>query len=210
MRENELTPLGPSRPVKPGNWVVLGAGTGLGEAFLVWDGKRHIPVAGEGSHARFAPKNEQEVGVLNWLMQQWPDHVSVERVVSGPGIINVYDALRGDTPRHAEMRDGDPAVVITQHGLAGTCAHCVGALQIFVDTLADEAASMALKCNASTVFISGGIPPRIRPLMLERFRHAFDNKGRYRSAMENIGTYLVTSPDAGLIGAAEAISNQLQ
>ena len=196
--------LGPHPAPKPGHYAVLGAGTGLGEALMVWTGATHVAVSGEGSHGRFAPKSDRELQVLQAFMKRWPGHVSVERVVSGAGIVDVYDVLRGDRPRPDAMAHEDAAAVVTQLGLDGACAIAVETLHLFVDTLADEAASLALKCNASTVFIAGGIPPRILPILQSRFRSAFENKGRYRSLMETMATLVVTHPQSGLLGAAHA------
>ena len=196
--------LGPHAEPIPGHYAVLGAGTGLGEAFLIWTGTAHVAVAGEGSHGRFAPKTPREFEVLTAFMKRWPDHVSVERVVSGAGMVDVYDVLRGDRPRPEAMEHEDPAAVITRLGREGTCPIAVETLHLFVDTLADEAASLALKCNASTVFIAGGIPPRILPVMEARFRKGFEQKGRYRGLMETMATFVVTHPQSGLLGAAQA------
>jgi len=195
-----LVPLGNPPPIDQGHMAVIGAGTGLGEALLAWNGTDYTVVSGEGSHGRFAPKNPREIELLMALVKRWPDHVSVERVVSGPGLINVYDALRGDVPRHPKMSTEDPAAVITREGLNGDPL-CAEILDIFVATLADEAASLALKCNATSVFISGGIPPRIMPLIEADFRRHFENKGRYRKNLERASLFVVKYGNTGLLGA---------
>ena len=200
-----LVPLGTVTPRTGGHRVVLGAGTGLGEATLVHHAEGYIAVPGEGSHGRFSPKSEQEIELLRWLMQRWPDHVSVERIVSGPGLVNVYDFLRGEEEPHPDMVNEDPAAVITRRGLDGSCAVCVDVLRLFVETLADEAATFALKCNASAVYLSGGIPPRILARLHTEFRPAFENKGRYSRLMQNTAVYVVTYPNTGLLGAAMGV-----
>lgn len=188
-------------PASPkGHMAVIGAGTGLGEALLAWSGSEYMVVAGEGSHGRFAPKTAREIVLLEGLQALWPDHVSVERVVSGPGLVTTYDILRGNKPRHPKMGEIEPAAVITQEGMLGD-PECQEVLRIFVDSLADESASLALKCNATTVFISGGIPPRILPILEERFRTHFENKGRYRKNLERTQLFIVTYADTGLLGA---------
>jgi glucokinase len=181
--------------------VVLGAGTGLGEALLlpVGDGWRVVP--GEGAHGRFGPRDEREVGLLRFLMQDYPDHVSVERVASGPGLVAAYDYLRGDRPRHRRMETEVAAAVILDEGLAHRCPFAVGALEIFLDTLADEAATVAIKCNAGVDFLSGGIAPRLLPQMANRFRAAFCNKGRYGPWLRTVPVRLVVHPEPGLLGA---------
>ena len=191
-------------PRSRGHIALLGAGTGLGEAVCIWTGQEYFPVAGEGSHGRFGPKDERQIELLRGLMARWPNHVSTERIVSGPGLVNTYDVLRGNTPRHDRLGDMDPATAITELGLAGDCPVAVETLETFVDVFADEAASLALKCNATEVYLSGGIPPRIRPFIHDRFRTAFENKGRYHSMMQGIPVRLITEANMGLLGAGYA------
>ena len=198
--EEHLIPLDNPPPIDGGHMAVIGAGTGLGEALLAWNGSEYTVVSGEGSHGRFAPKTPREIELLKSLSERWPDHVSVERVVSGPGLINVYDALRGESPRHPDMSTQDPPGIITREGLKGDPL-CAEVLDIFVSTLADEAASLALKCNATSVFISGGIPPRVLPLIKADFRRHFENKGRYRSNQERTSLFVVMYGNTGLLGA---------
>ena len=181
--------------------VVLGAGTGLGEAYLIPEGDGWRVVPGEGAHGRFGPRDEREIGLLRYLMALYPGHVSVERVASGPGLVCAYDYLRGDAPRHPRMAEEVPGAVILEEGLAGRCPHAEGAIEIFLDTLADEAATVAIKCNAGMVYLSGGMAPRLLPRLAARFRAAFVDKGRYRSWLETIPIRLVVHPDPGLLGA---------
>ncbi len=198
---SDLVPLDDLAPVAGAARVVLGAGTGLGEAYLIPEGEDWRVVPGEGAHGRFGPRDEREIGLLRHLMTIFPDHVSVERVASGPGLVRAYDYLRGSTARHPRMADEVPGAVILEEGLAGRCPHAAGAIEIFLDTLADEAATVAIKCNAGMVYLSGGMAPRLLPRMAERFRAAFVNKGRYRSWLETIPIRLVVHPDPGLLGA---------
>ena len=204
LSHEQLLPLDTVERRDHGHLALIGAGTGLGEALCIWTGSTWFPVAGEGSHGRFGPKDDQQIEVLMGLRKRWPEHVSVERVASGPGILNVYDILRGDAPRHSSLAHGDPSAAVTNLAIHNECAVAVRTLEIFVDVLADEAASLALKCNAKTVFISGGIPPRILRLLHSRFRKAFENKGRYRGLMQSIGVRVIIEPNIGLIGAGYA------
>ncbi len=171
--------------------AVLGAGTGLGEAILVpketggW-----IAVPGEGSHGRFPPRDARTTALLDHLRERF-GHVSVERVVSGPGISNVYRFLSGELKTPAE---------IVAAGLGGA-PMAYEALEIFIDAYAEEAATMALKCLAGEVYLTGGVTPRVVPPMLPRFQAAFVDKGRYRGLMETVRVSLVTHPDPGLLGA---------
>jgi glucokinase len=204
--------LGPGEVVKLGGGegypedpiAVLGPGTGLGEAYVVPLGggvRRVVPT--EGGHARFAPRDEREIGLLRFLAAQYPGHVSVERVLSGPGLAAIYDCLRGEAPRHEAMGREDPAAVVTRLGLAGECAVCVEALDVFLGVLGDEAANLALKTGArGGVFVTGGIAPRLLSLVQSgRLYAAFVDKGRFRTWLEEIPLFLVTHPDPGLLGA---------
>lgn len=181
--------------------VVIGPGTGLGEAFLVPGPRGWIAVPGEGAHTRFAPRDERELVLLRHLMALFPGHVSVERVVSGPGLVTVYDHLRGDGPRLPAMADEEPAAVISREALAGGDPHCCAAVDVFVGVLGDEAASLALKVNAGVVYLTGGIPPRIAPLIRSGIRRSFDTKGRYSTWTKTVPIRLVLHPDPGLLGA---------
>ena len=204
LTDNQLVALDDIEFERHGHLALIGAGTGLGEALCIWTGQTWFPVAGEGSHGRFGPQNDRQIKVLMGLRARWPDHVSVERIASGPGILNVYDILRGDAPRHDRLAKGDPSAAITDLALEGSCPIAVETLEIFVDVLADEAASLVLKCNANAVFVSGGIPPRVLPFLKARFRAAFENKGRYRGLMQGVAARVVIEPYLGLIGAGVA------
>lgn len=189
--------------------VVLGAGTGLGEALVVpTGGSGFVVVPGEGGHTRFAPRDEREIGLLRTLTRLHGGHVSVERVLSGQGLIDVYDHLRGDADRHAEMADTNPAAVISRCGLDGSDAVCAETLEVFCGIYGDEAANLALQCNAGVVWVTGGIAPRVLPALRAHFPPAFVAKGRYRGWLASLPVRVVTHPDPGLLGArveAEAL-----
>src|SRR3989454_3371090 len=178
-------------PEAEGNAAVIAAGTGLGEAGLYWDGKQHWPFASEGGHASFAPDDALQVELLQYLRQQFA-HVSWERVLSGPGLHNVYTFLR-DTQRGVEpawlteeLRQDDPAATISRTALAGTCDLCVQALDLFVALYGTEAGNLALKFMATGgVFVGGGIAPKIIDQLKElTFMQAFYAKGRLQPALE--------------------------
>lgn len=209
------------RPGAP--WVVLGAGTGLGTATLIpppgasassgatgplpisglaTDGDagwRVLP--GEGGHMRFAPRDELGIGLLRALSVRYGSHVSAERVVSGQGLVDAYDHVRGDVPRWPEMDGEDPAAVVSRRALADTCPASRAALAVFVDTYADVAADLVLSLNAGAVWLLGGITSRILPLLRPRFRSAFEDKGRLRGLLEQVPVRVVTHADPGLLGA---------
>ena len=191
-----------------GNRSVVSPGTGLGEAGLFWDGRRHHVWACEGGHADFAPRNELEIALLEHLMKQF-GHVSVERVASGMGIENIYKFLR-DTGRgselpsvQAEMKTADPNRVIAGYAASGSCPMCVQTLEIFTACLGAEAGNMALKTMAmGGVFLGGGLPAKLLThIQSVGFLHAFNGKGRMASLMEKIPVVVVLNEETALFGA---------
>lgn len=192
-----------------GNAAIIAAGTGLGEAGLYWDGAAHYPFATEGGHASFAPSNELQAELLRYLMQEY-DHISWERVVSGPGMYNIYrflrDTGRGDEPPWlaAEVQRGDPGQVITQAALAGTSSLCEQTLDLFVGAYGAEAGNLALKLMATGgLYIGGGIAPKIiKKLMEPTFRAAFAAKGRLQALLQDIPVRVILNDRTALLGAA--------
>jgi glucokinase len=193
----------------PGNQAVIAAGTGLGEAGLFWDGSRHHVFASEGGHSDFAPGDKLEDELLGYLRGRF-EHVSYERVLSGPGLVNVFEFLRdtgkGKPPDWlvAEMVESDAAKAISEAGLRGQCPMCAQALDIFVSVFGAEAGNLALKMKAvGGVFVAGGIAPKILPkLQTPSFLQAFLDKGRLRSLMEMIPIQVITDDKLALLGAA--------
>jgi len=206
---DDLLTLQGGAPDAAGNSAIIAAGTGLGEAGLHWDGRRHHPFATEGGHADFAPVDEQQDGLLRWLRERHGT-VSWERVVSGPGLVNIYTYLRDarrfkeDPGVAEEMRGGDAAAAITRAGLAGRCALSSAALDLFVAAYGAEAGNLALKTMATGgVFLGGGIAPRITArLRAGRFIQAFVAKGRMRPLMESMPVRVVLNDRTALLGAA--------
>lgn len=194
-----------------GSIAVIAPGTGLGEAYLTWDGHRYHAHASEGGHATFAPNNEQEIEMLRYLLQHF-DHVSYERVCSGIGIPNIYGYLRdsGFAPEPdwlaeqlAAAEDPTPIIVNTALDPAQPSALCTETLDLFVRTLGAEAGNLALKIMASGgVYLGGGIPPRIvESLEHERFRRAFLHKGRHAALLARFPIHIILDPKAALFGA---------
>ena len=192
-----------------GNMVLIAAGTGLGEALLIWDGQRHLVVASEGGHVDFAPRTDLETELLRFLRKEL-GRVSYERVLSGPGLYNVYRFLRdtGGLPEpswlHDRIATGDPSAVVSEVGLAGGHPLCVQALDLFVSVYGAEAGNLALKALAvGGVFVGGGIAPKIRAKLADgTFVTAFCDKGRFAELMASIPISLVLEPRAALLGAA--------
>jgi len=192
-----------------GSQAVIAAGTGLGEAGLYWDGRRHHPFASEGGHADFAPRTPLEMELLRYLLTRYK-RVSYERVVSGPGLRNIYAFLkesgRGEEPGwlRERMAREDPAAVISGAALEERCPLCVQALDLFVSLYGAEAGNLALKVLAvGGVFVAGGIAPKIMPKLADgTFREAFVTKGRLSPLLEATPVRVVLNERAGLLGAA--------
>jgi glucokinase len=201
-------------PAAPGNIAVIAAGTGLGEAFLVWDGERHRPVAGEGGHGAFAPADPEQDALLAFLRAELGGRVSWERVLSGPGIWNLYRfaRARGAEPEPerlaARFAAEDPSAVVTEEGLAGRDAACAHALDLFVSLYGAEAGDLALRSLAvGGVFVAGGIAPRILPpLQGGGFLRAFVDKGRFEPLLRRIPVSVALDPAAPLLGAARWVA----
>jgi len=192
-----------------GNQAVISAGTGLGEAGMCWDGSQHRIFASEGGHSDFAPRNELEIELFRYLSGRY-GHVSYERVVSGPGLVNVFhflrDSGRGTEPQWLtdQMAHGDPAAAISRAALDGACALCEQALDLFVSVFAAEAGNLALKIMATGgVYLGGGIAPKmLTKLSGPLFMHAFVGKGRMQPLLEAMPVKVITNDKTALMGAA--------
>ena len=196
-------------PIAHGPVALIGAGTGLGEAFLSWDGGRYHVHPSEGGHAEFAARDEDEWELRRSLQDEF-GHVSRERVVSGPGLIAIYRQLaaagsgvENDAVR-AEMGRQDPAAVIVRHGLDGTDPLCAAALERFTSLLGALAGDLALTVLATGgVHVAGGIAPRMAAkLRTGPFLAAFRAKGRLSAFMLRVPVDVITNPNVGLLGAA--------
>lgn len=192
-----------------GNAAVIAAGTGLGEAGLYWNGQRHRPFATEGGHASFSPGDELEMTFFLYLKQQF-GHVSWERVVSGMGLLNLYQFLclhrRAEIPHWLgeEMRNGDAAAAITNAALSGRDEICDETLHWFVRLYGAEAGNLALKVmSRGGLYLGGGIAPKILPLLQDgAFLDAFLNKGRMRPLLEAMPVRVILNDRTALFGAA--------
>jgi glucokinase len=194
----------------PGNAALISAGTGLGEAGLYWDGKRYYPFASEGGHADFAPRTPLELELAAYLAGQLR-HVSYERILSGPGLHNVYQFLRQRAGAADELPGlmqkygvQDPSAALGLAGLAGASDLCGRALDLCASVYGAEAGNLALKLLATGgVFIGGGIAPKILPKLQEPgFMQAFLDKGRMRPLLEAIPVRVILNPETALLGAA--------
>jgi glucokinase len=191
--------------------AVIAAGTGLGQAFLFWDGERYHPVATEGGHSDFAPRNDKELALLVYLQRKF-SRVSYERVLSGPGLVNIFSFFdeelgRPVSPRVRErMKTEDPAAVIGEAGVAGSCPTSIEAVDTFLSLYGAQAGNLALDVMAlGGVFVGGGIALKLLPKMTSGlFMSSFLDKGRYRDLMSKIRVGVLMNPKTALLGAAHA------
>lgn len=216
MRGADLATLqeGAAAAARRGTIALIGAGTGLGQGYLTWDGDRYRVHSSEGGHADFAPAGDVESDLGRWLRNQY-GHASWERVLSGPGLVNVYRFLvASGAPESAAVREEmareDPAAVVTRHGLERTDAACARALDVFAGCFGAQAGNVALAVLATGgVYLAGGIAPRIVAKLEDgAFTAAFRNKGRLSSFLEKVPVHVIVNPNVGLLGAAVAAAQQ--
>jgi len=193
-----------------GNMAVLSAGTGLGEGFLIGSGAGYIPLASEGGHVDFAPRDEREMRLQTFLRARY-GRVSVERVLSGTGLHDIHRYLREaesvpeDQDVAAEVDGLDPQQAIVRHGLAGGRGACAETLRIFCSLYGAEAGNLALQYLATGgVYLGGGIAPAILPALLRgEFLASFRDKGRMAGLLSRVPVIVILDPAAPLLGAAE-------
>jgi glucokinase len=192
--------------------ALVAAGTGLGVAIMAWDGARYQVAPSEGGHASFAPQTEVEDALLAYLRAEF-GHVSYERVVSGPGLVNIHRFLREyrRTPvpawLTARIAGGDPAPAISAAALAHEDPVCDEALSLFASIYGAAAGNVALTALAvGGVFLGGGIATKILPrLQAGQFVEGFAHKGRFSESMRRIPVNVVLAPDVALLGAADCV-----
>jgi len=196
---------------RKGNIAVIAAGTGLGQGILFRRGDQVLPVATEGGHASFSPRDDRDVALFRFLRHRF-GHVSQERVVSGPGLENVFDYLRTVEKRPVvpavlhRLETEDARAVIGGAGVAGTCATCREAVDWFVRLYGAQAGNLALTVMAlGGVFVGGGIVTKILPRMTTgAFMDSFVDKGRYMDLLEEVPVNIILNPKTALLGAAHA------
>lgn len=188
--------------------AIIGAGTGLGEAILLPTDKGPYVVVSEGGHADFAPRDEVEIALFRFLQKRF-GHVSVERVVSGPGLAAMYEfviahGLANEQANTREaLRQSDRGQVIGERALAGTDAACARAVELFLSAYGAEAGNLALKTLPSGgLFLAGGIAPALMEKLRDGlFMRSFKDKGRLSGALERIRVSVVLNKKVGLLGA---------
>jgi glucokinase len=212
LSEEDSVVINPGASLLYGNIAVIAAGTGLGEAaLLAGKGQSYQLIQSEGGHSSFAPVNDEQIELLRYLEPEF-DHVSWERVLSGPGQVNIYRFLRARSGASepewltAAIASGDHAQVITQAALDGRDAVCVRAVEMFGEMYGSEAGNLALKVLAlGGVVLCGGIAPKILPILENGgFMRAFTSKGRLATMLKQIEVRVVTNPNVALLGAAHS------
>ncbi len=210
LKADELFALNPSEVPKNQNLALIAPGTGLGEAIIVHQNGRYTPISSEGGHADFAPINADQMKLWHYLHRQY-GHVSVERVISGSGLVNIYNWFK-DTGKLVEpawlsqrLAKMDPARAISEGAMVEGDPGCVEVLNMFVSILGAAAGNLALTAmTTGGVYLGGGIPPKILPQLKEDiFMQAFRDKGRFKRLLEKIPIWVILNDKAALLGAAQ-------
>jgi glucokinase len=191
--------------------MVLGAGTGLGVAQLIWQRNHYEVLATEGGHIDFAPTTAQQIELLNFLLERF-DHVSYERLLSGPGLVNIYEYLRhaGFATEHETLRQlikqSDPAAAIAEYAINENDDLASEAMDLFIAIYGAMAGNLALINLAfGGVYVAGGIAPKIiNRLNGGGFVRAFNHKGRMSKLLSDVPVHVIMNPHVGLRGAARA------
>ena len=217
LRRSEQVPLNKGIPQKKGNLALLSPGTGLGQAMLAYQDGEYVPLASEGGHVDFSPTTEEEIDLWRYLRKKY-GHVSLERVLAGPGLVNLYSWVR-DSGRYEEpdwlkalLKQGDPAKAISENAFRKKQALCVESLRFYVSILGSVAGNLALTGMAvGGVYLGGGIPPKILPALRQGpFLKTFMAKGRFADFLARIPVRVILNDQAALLGAAHAAFKALK
>lgn len=218
LRSADLLTLNQGDPVAKGSIAIIAPGTGLGESFLTWDGSQYNAHSSEGGHSDFAPTDERQIQLLEYLLERF-DHVSVERVCSGIGVPNIYDYLRDvekipETPEVAQLiafaKDPTKAIIDAGADPRNPSRLCLSTIELLVSILGSEAGNLALKVLATGgVYVAGGVALHVLEMLRQpQFMRAFTRKGRFTDLLERIPIHVITA-QAALVGAAAYGLNNL-
>jgi glucokinase len=211
LRAPDLLTLNEGEPVLQGPIAIIAPGTGLGESFCTWDGSQYLAHSSEGGHSDFAPTDVRQIHLLEYLLQRF-DHVGVERVCSGIGVLNIYEYLRDEEriperPNVVQLitsaNDRTKAIIDAAVDPHHQSELCRATIDMLVSILASEAGNLALRVFATGgIYLAGGIALHLLGALQEpRFIQAFTRKGRFRELMERIPIHVITAR-AALVGAA--------
>ena len=209
LNEDEFVDVNPNGKKVDANRAVIAAGTGLGEAILFYNGENYYPIGSEGGHCDFAAQNSLQDELLVWMRKRHPEHVSVERLVSGIGIYTIYEFLKEknfakESKIMLELNESDDKnAMVTKCALEGDTL-CTKAIKIFVEIYGAEAGNLALKSlSLGGVYIGGGIAPKILPFLLDgNFLNAFAAKGRFQETLINMQIKISLNQNTALLGSA--------
>lgn len=215
--EDEFVDLNPHGRDRDGNRAIIAAGTGLGEAMLYYDGSEYHPIGSEGGHSDFAPLTAQQDALLKWMRDRYPEHVSFERILSGPGIYALYEFLvhsgfSSQSTSLLNIPEGvDRSAMVSECALKEDDPLCKEALRLFVEIYGAEAGNLALKIMSfGGVYIGGGIAPKILPVLAnEHFMNGFLTKGRFNEMLQGMQVKVSLNPNTALLGAAHFAVDKL-
>lgn len=216
LKDSQLFTLNEGEGRRAGHRGLIAAGTGLGMAGIFWDGRDYHPLASEGGHMDFAPRNELELELLRYLTAKFNGHVSYERALSGPGLFNIYNFLReqnfAEEPEWlaAAINSGDKTAAVSKAALSGQSELAREALDLFVEIYGAMAGNLALLMKATGgLFIGGGIAPKILDKLKDgAFMAAFKDKGRLSSLVASVPVYVILDDKTALYGAARCAYTQ--
>ena len=214
LEEKDVFVLNKGNSQKNGNMCLISAGTGLGESIIFCDSRKCKPSPSEGGHADFAPRNKIEIDLLNYLMNKY-GRISYERVLSGPGVLNIYnffkDTAYQNTPSWIldKLKNGDPSAIISEIGMAKKDECCEKTLDLFVSIYGAQAGNLALTSLATGgVFIGGGIAPKILDKIKDgAFMQAFTHKGRLSVLVSQMPVKIILNDKIPLMGCANFLKN---
>ena len=197
------------------NLALISAGTGLGESIIFWDGEKYKPSPSEGGHTDFAPRNKIEIDLLNYLINKY-GRISYERILSGPGLLNVYnffkDTAYQNTPQWLleRFKNEDPSAVISDVAISKKDICCEKALDLFVSIYGAEAGNLALTTLATSgIYVGGGIAPKILEKLKEgAFMQAFTHKGRLSILISQIPVKVILNDKIPLLGCGNFLTLQ--
>lgn len=205
---HELLPLGGEEPAEGAAIGLIGPGTGLGVSGLLPTTHGYVAISGEGGHVSFSPFDEEESNIWQYARARY-GHVSAERLLSGPGLTLIHEALTANEAKQVESLSAED---ITRRALTGECERCYRSTQVFLALLGTAASNLALTLGArGGVYIGGGIVPRLTPLLPSSpLRSRFEDKGRFRDYLAPIPLYVINSAYPALLGVSAALTKHLE
>ncbi|GLS91042.1 glucokinase [Psychromonas marina] len=207
LTDNDKIQVGQGEAKKHGVTAVFGPGTGLGVSHIIYNGQKWVSLDGEGGHVSFAPNTREQSDILLSLQEQF-GHVSGERLLSGQGLVNIYQALCRINDKPIEFKEPKE---VTAAGIDNTCALANRSLHVFCEAMGGFGGNLALNLDCTGgVYIAGGIVPRfVEFFENSKFRAFFEEKGRFQSYLATVPTYLITHDNPGLVGATVHLRQEL-